>query len=337
MEETTKTPKVSRFEWAWCVAFVLAAAVMLGILGNILRPAHTAYGSTWNAFLAEPKNSMDVLFLGSSYAYCDWNPGAMYDESGLTSYVMAGGEQTMGVSYYTLKEALKTQSPSVVVMEGSALFFAPYQSFTKINVGYMPWGINKVRAIMEYAEPELRTGLFFDLAFYHDRWKELTGADLKKALPLRQRDELKGYTAVDGVFVSETGVPAVSGVMRSEEDYAVNLKTFQRIAQLCEEEGIDLIVTMNPTYGQFTQDMYDRFGADVLAAGADRYVCWANTFDELGLDGAKHLYDGDHLNREGAEIFSRFTGRYLRDLGYTPRPQSEENTRAWEETAEYWK
>lgn len=336
MEETTKAPKVSRFEWAWCLAFVLAAVVVLGILGNIFRPVHTTYGSTWDAFLAEPKDSIDVLFLGSSYAYCDWNPGVMYSESGLTGYVMAGGEQTMGVSYYTLKEALKTQSPSVVVMEGAPLFFAPYQSYTKINVGYMPWGLNKVGAILEYAEPELRTGLFFDLYFYHDRWKELTGADLKKALPQRRTDALKGYTAVEGVFVSETGVPAVSGVMRSEEDYAANLKTFRRIAQLCEQEGIDLIVTMNPTYGQFTKEMYDRFGSDVLAAGADRYVCWADAFDEIGLDASKHLYDGDHLNREGAVVFSRFTGRYLRDLGYGPRPQSEENARAWEETAEYW-
>lgn len=337
MEETAKTPKVSPFEWAWCLAFVLVAAILLGLAGNILRPARFNYGSTWNAFLAEPKDSIDVLFLGSSYAYCDWNPGVMYDESGLTGYVMAGGEQTVGMTYYYLKEALKTQRPSVAVMEVSSLFFAPYEGYTKINVGYMPWGLNRVGAILEYAEPELRTGLFFDLCFYHDRWKELTAADLKKALPQRKRDELKGHTAVDGVFVSKTGIRYVSETIRSEEDYAANLKTFRRITQLCEQEGIDLIVTMNPVYGQYSQEIYDRVEADVLAAGAGRFVNWADAFDASGLDISKHLYDGGHLNREGAAVFSRFTGRYLRDLGYTPRPQSEENARAWEETAEYWK
>lgn len=336
MDETKKTAKVSRFEWAWCVAFAVLAAVVLGLLGNILRPAHTAYGSTWDAFLAEPKDSIDVLFLGSSYAYCDWNPGVMYGESGLTGYVMGGSEQTVGITYYYLKEALKTQTPSVVMMEGTGLFFQPYQSYTQINVGYMPWGRSKLGAIREFSEPELRTGLLFDLCFYHDRWKELTAADLKKALPVRRADDFKGYTPVEGVFVSETGVPAVSGAIRSEEDYLANLKTFERIAALCREEGIDLVVTMNPTYGQFSPEIYSRLEQDVLAAGAGRFVNWADAFEEIGLDAALHLYDGGHLNQAGAAIFSRFTGQYLRSLGYEPRVQSEENAAAWEGAAAFW-
>lgn len=334
MEETRKTAPVRPFEWAWCLGFVLAAAVVLTLLGNILRPAHTAYGSTWDAFLAEPKDSVDVLFLGSSYAYCDWDPAAMYAESGLTGYVMGGSEQTVGITYYYLKEALKTQTPSVVVMEGTGLFFQPYQNYTQINVGYMPAGLNKWGAIREYSEPELRAGLLFDLYFYHDRWKELTAADLKKALPVRQTDDWKGYTPVEGVFVSETGKPAVSGAMRSEEDYLTNLKTFRRIAELCDRHGIELIVAMNPTYGQFSQEIYERMEKDVLAAGADRFVNWADAFDELGLDPEKHLYDGGHLNKEGAAVFSRATGRYLRALGYAPRPQSGENAAAWQRAAQ---
>lgn len=336
VDETVKKDRVSRFEWLWCLGFVALVAVVFTLLGNVLRPAHTSYGSTWESYLAEPKNSIDVLFLGSSYAYCDWNPGVMYDESGLTGYVMAGGEQTVGITYYYLKEALKTQSPSVVVLEGSGLFFHRYEGFTQINVGYMPWGSNKVGAIREFSQPELRTGLLFDLYFYHDRWKELKKADLVKAVPSRQTDHLKGYTAVDGVFVSETGEPAVTGAIPDEERYQTNLETFRRIARLCADNGIDLIVTMNPTYGQFSQEIYDRVAADVLAAGAVRFVNWANAFDEIGLDATRHLYDGGHLNREGAAIFSRYVGPYLRGLGYTPRLQSGENTRAWEEAAASW-
>ena len=115
-----------------------------------------------------------MLFLGSSYAYCDWNPGVMYAESALTGYVLGGSEQTPAITYWYLREALKTQKPSVVVMEGSSLFFARYQNYTQINLGYMPWGMNRVKAIFDAAEPDKRLGLFFDLYFYHDRWKELT-------------------------------------------------------------------------------------------------------------------------------------------------------------------
>ena len=270
MEEQRKTPKASRFEWAWCLGFVLLAAVVLTLVGNVLRPAHTAFGSTWDAYLGEEKNSLDVLFLGSSYAYCDWNPGALYDQSGLTSYVLAGGEQTVGVTYYYLKEALKTQSPQVVVLEGSSLFFDRYESFTQINVGYMPWGLNKVGAILEYAEPELRTGLFVDLIFYHDRWKELTRSD-------------RGGLPAEPPGLRPAGAAVPGGGDRPDRHRQSHLS-------------------------QYIPEVYRRLEEDVLERGATRFVNWADQFGELGLDPARHLYDGSHLNGEGAAVFSRYTG-----------------------------
>lgn len=336
MDETVKKDRVSRLEWLWCLGFVVLAAVILTLLGNVLRPVRRDYGSTWDTYLAEPKNSIDVLFFGSSYAYCDVNPGVIYDESGLTGYVMAGGEQTMGITYYYLKEALKTQTPSVVVLEGSGLFFQPYEHYTQINVGYMPFGVNKLGATVEFSEPELRTGLLFDLYFYHDRWKTLSKEDLTKALPQRQTDHLKGYTAVERVYVSETGEPVVTRKIPDEALYRKNLETFYRIARICGEKGVDLIVTINPTYGQFSQEIYDRITADVEASGNARFVNWANAFAQIGLDPTAHLYDPGHLNREGAAIFSRYMGRYLREQGYTPRAQGPENENAWRETSKYW-
>ncbi|MEA4953955.1 MAG: hypothetical protein VB096_00350 [Pseudoflavonifractor sp.] len=321
----------------FAVAFLLAAALLLNLASNILRPAHTDYGSTWDAYLCEPKNSIDVLFLGSSYAYCDWNPGVMYAESGLTGYVLGGSEQTPAITYWYLKEALKTQTPSVVVMEGSSLFFARYQNYTQINLGYMPWGVNRVNATFNAAEPDKRLGLFFDLYFYHDRWKELTVGDIKKAILPARGDFLKGHTAVDQVFTELEGGPFRHPVEQGEEVYQQNLLDFARIAALCREHGIPLILTVNPTYSQYAPEVYAKLEADVKTAAPEvSFVNWANSFEEIGLDVTRHLYDGGHLNQEGAVVFSAYTGRFLRALGYEPREQSEKNQAAWQTTAEYW-
>lgn len=321
----------------WAVAWVMAAALCLNFAADVLRPAHTDYGSTWQAYLAEPEGSIDVLFLGSSYAYCDWNPGSMYAASGLTGYVMGGSEQTPGITYWYLKEALKTQRPAVVVMEGTSLFFDRYQNYTQINLGYMPWGMNRVRAILECAEEDKKLGLFWDLWFYHDRWKELTAADVKKALLPAGRDHLKGHTAVDQVFTQTGEGPFLSGMRQSEEVYGQNLADLARIAGLCEAEGIDLIVTVNPTYSQYEPAVYDRLAADVTGEGRALFLNWSDAFEEAGLDPALHLYDGGHLNQAGAKIFSAWTGEKLLEMGYTPRPQTAENAAAWEETADHWK
>lgn len=328
---------VSRREGLWCLAFLLVAALLLKLCGDVLRPAHTDYGSTWQAYLSEPRDSIDVLFLGSSYAYCDWNPACMYAESGLTGYVMGGSEQVPAITYWYLKEALRTQSPGVVVMEGTSLFFDRYQNYTQINLGYMPWGMNRVKAILECAEPEKKLGLFWDLYFYHDRWKELGLVDIKKVVFPAGADELKGHTAVDTVFDQLEGGPWLSEMRQTEEIYRQNIADFARIAALCAEEGIDLIVTINPTYSQYVPEVYDRLKADVEANPGVRFVNWSDSFAQAGLDPALHLYDGGHLNQAGAKLFSAYTGEYLRGLGYQPRPQTEENRAAWEAAAEQWK
>lgn len=334
MDERAKKGRVSRREWLWCLAFVAAAALALGLAGRALKPAHRDYGSTWGAYLAEPKNSIDVLFLGSSMAYCDWNPGIVFDESGLTGYVMGGSEQTFGLTYYYLKEALRTQTPSVVVLEGSALFFDRYKNYTQLNVGYMPWGLNRLGAALEYGEEEKRTALLLDLYAYHDRWKEATPGGILQSLAPAKADHLKGFTAVDGTF--EQGERYVFGMSQSEEVYQANLKDLARIGALCEEKGLELIVTANPTYGLYVDEVYERMERDALAAGAGRFLNWSDVYGQAGMDMEAHLFDGSHLNQEGAAAFSRFTGRYLRSLGYEPRPQSEENAARWRETAEYW-
>ena len=58
-----------------------------------------------------------MLFFGSSMVYCDVVPAIIWEETGLRSYVMAGPEQTIPITYYYLREACKTQSPQAVVIE----------------------------------------------------------------------------------------------------------------------------------------------------------------------------------------------------------------------------
>lgn len=96
------------------------------------------------------------------------------------------------------REALRTQSPQAVLIEGTSLFFNTYQNYTQINVGYMPFSLNKLGAIFTASEPELRSGLLFDLYFYHTRWKEVALSGVKRALTPAHPDHYKGYTAAGG-------------------------------------------------------------------------------------------------------------------------------------------
>ena len=326
-------------ECFFALLFLLLTAVMINFVSDVLRPAQTMYGATWSSFRAEPEDSLDVIYLGSSFAYCDFNPSVVYDVSGLTGYVMAGSEQPLSITYWYLEEIFRTQSPSAVVLEGTSLYFKQYQNYTQQNVSQMPFSVNKLGAIFTASEENLRTGLLFDLSLYHSRWKEVGKSDLKKAIRPVEANHYKGFTPIDQVLDGVGETPFVHDRTVSEEDYASNLEWLGKILALCRAHGAQPIVTFNPSYTRCTPEAYARNKADILALDAGTLVYdWSDGFEEMGLIPTEHLYDGGHLNKDGAAIFAAWLGRFLTDeVGLVPRTQTEENAAAWAESAAWWR
>ena len=323
----------------FALLFVLLAGLLIGALSLAFRPLRADYGAVWGPYLAEPEDSLDVIYLGSSFAYCDFNPSLVYDASGLTGYVMAGGEQPLSITYWYLKQIFRTQSPSAVVLEGTSLYFKQYQNYTQPNVVQMPFSQNKLGAIFTAAEPELRVGLLFDLYFYHSRWQEIGWSDVKKAVSPVKADYYKGFTPMDQVLEGVGETAYVQDRQVSPEDYAANLEWLGKILALCRDNGTQPIVVFNPSYTRCTKEQYARNAEDILTLDSGVLVYnWTDSFEEMGLIPTEHLYDGGHLNREGATVFSAWLGRFLTDeVGLVPRAQTAENTAAWEESAAWWR
>ncbi len=102
VDETVKKDRVSRFEWLWCLGFVALVAVVFTLVGNMLRPVHSSYGSTWESYLAEPKDSIDVLFL-STVAWVFFKAGSVQAASAVLGNMVkpalrdVGGLAAMGM------------------------------------------------------------------------------------------------------------------------------------------------------------------------------------------------------------------------------------------------
>ncbi|MCI8477065.1 MAG: hypothetical protein HFE97_01760 [Oscillospiraceae bacterium] len=324
-------------EFAFTTVFLLLTVWMIQFASDVLRPPQKVYGSTWSAFRAEPEDSLDVIYLGSSYAYCDINPSMVYASSGLTSYVMAGSEQTLSITYWYLKEILETQSPAAVMLEVTSLFFKANQNYTQQNIVYMPFSCNKLGAIVTAAEPELRLGLLFDLYFYHSRWNEIGFGDIWRALNPIQWDARKGHTAMEGTKEGAGEVLSEVDRVVTAEDYRANLAWLKKITDLCQEHNIQCFLTIYPSYTRSRPETYARIGRELQAIAPEAIYCdWSDAFDTIGLIPTEHLYDGGHLNQEGTAIFSNWLGGFLIGQGVTPRSQTAENTAAWQAAVQEW-
>lgn len=314
-------------------AFLLSLLLFLGLswqIARLLLPERTAYGSMWEAYRQEEKNSTDLMVFGSSLAYCDVIPAYVWEESGLRSYVMAGPEQTLPISYYYIREACRTQSPRYIMLEVTEMFFEKYGYYTAANISYMPLSVNRAGAVFAGGEPELRFGLLFPLYSYHYRWTEAAPREIQSHLS-PTADCLAGYT----LLTENTPAPEEFDreFTAESETYEENLLWLEKIRDFCRKREIELLLYVTPAVGKIPTGTMETFRDDVAALGLT-LTDFNENLSELEINGETDWYDPLHFNLRGAEKFSRWLGKYLaEECGFAPTETGD--TGLWRERLQY--
>ena len=305
---------------------ILALLCALSFASRVLKPKRFDYGSTWGQFLKEKKDSVDVLFFGTSKTYCNIIPATIWKETGLRSYVMAGPAQTLPVTYYYLRESLKTQSPKVIFVEITGLIYAHETEYQMINVGYMPFGVNKIQAILGETTGQNRLGALSSLYAYHTRWSSVGREDLRIALHGYSKDDLAGYTFLSDATPMDGTV--AWGSRYEDSDYERNYAYLKKIAALCEEENIEVVFYLSPSCAVFKYDFQPFFEPMVEAIEHSRYVDFNQYAAEMNIDDQTDYFDFMHFNVYGAEKFSAWLAAWMQreyDL-----PASGSDTELWQ-------
>ena len=290
------------------IAFVLSLLLVTGACYYIpykLMPPKYDYGALWNMYTEEPKDSIDVLIIGSSLAYCDIIPAAIYEETGITSYVLSGSTLNSALGYYYLKEGLKTQSPDVVMIEATSAFFNKYESFSKANIGYMPYGINRLCATLVTGERTECIGLLFPLYNYHELWQERSFEYIISPRPDKKTDINAGYTYITDIVPQPERVPR--GVA-SKEDIEFNLVYLKKTVELCRDKGIEVELFLSPCC-YYIADEYKAMLTEALPDVT--FIDYSDHAEDMGLDMSVDYCGKIHLNFYGAVKFSEYLADHI--------------------------
>ena len=134
------------------------------------------------ALYEEPRDSLDVVFVGSSHILNGAFPLELWHEYGIVSNNLGQHGQSIPISYYMVQEAIRTQHPGCIVLDAYMLYYPDLiyegDGNSHKSIDNMAWAGPKLRAIFDLFPWEDRWDYLVPLSFYHGRWKELDPEDL---------------------------------------------------------------------------------------------------------------------------------------------------------------
>lgn len=308
------------------MALVLILAVCMMWTNRILLPKYTSSDgwpttSTFLKFYELEKDSVDVLFLGSSHMAAAVNPIQLGDEFGISAYNLSSEQQNLFISYYWLKEALRFQKPETVVLDCyflERISFEPMnseESFIRKSMDYMKWSAVKQEAVDELCRADSRQSkisYYLTNIRFHERWKSLTESDFASYKEIADYDGLNGYKRLTEKYGEDDYAPVVDGADLTMGAFAEPMGIYlDKIQTLCNENDIELILIMTPYFYQ------DAGLHNAISAYAEENQIVFYDFNEETLyDAVNYNFEEDnceksHVNENGASKITSYLGRIL--------------------------
>lgn len=256
----------------------------------------------------EADNSIEVLFLGDSLCYSSFYPIYLYQEQGYTSYVCGTSAQRICDTYLILKNAFKTQSPKLVVLETNCIY-------RKLDNGkngdeIMNWLIKKIPVFKN-----------------HSYWKNLT-KNVEIKYNQRKEEGQKGFK------LRRTVIPYRGGEYMSKTDDCkkipeVSSEYLKKIADLCRENNAELILVSTLSPKNWNYEKHN--GVGQWAADNGIPYLDMNMENCIKIDWDCDTKDGgDHLNLEGAKKVTSYIGNYLKENYHLTDYREEASYLTWD-------
>lgn len=325
------------------IIFIIIFLLIFSYLSNLF--CRKTLNGTWNhtqkisGFYNEPENEFDIMYFGSSNTYCSFNPLIFYEETGIKSYVFASQQQPVWASYAYMKEALKTQSPKLLVLD--ILMFSKNQEYYDDGVNYsfmddIPLSGNKIELAFAAAPSGERFRLLINFIKYHSRWSELTEEDYEFKRS-ETRDYLKGYVLLEDTY-KEAAEPA-ENIDETAPLADKEILYFNKIVSLAKKHNIPLLLVKTPSNAA-AGDMKLFNSIKNLAEENDiEFIDYNLLYPEIGFVMNEDFYDKSHLNYKGAEKFTRyFAADMLSHYALPPSDDKNKTNNMWQADIEtYYK
>lgn len=289
-------------------------------------------------FYKMKKDSVDVLFLGSSVGVNGFNTQEFYDQYGIRSYNLCSVQQPIPLSYCWLKEAVKYQHPKLVVLDSRFLYqWHPADILNgdagayHVALDKMRLSKDKIKSVTELSEidPTIEPADFlFTVRHKHEIWKNLREKNIY--FDAADSFNLKGYAPGDDV--ADSYDPFVPSNETDRKDFDPIMQSYMdKIVDLCNEKGIKLVLVtmigndMNDAMNNSLNEYANNHGIDHIN------LCNYEHFYAMAPDYPRESVTV-HSNLGGSAAIARYFGKILQEQYDVPSVQDDQ----WEQSKAYY-
>lgn len=327
------------------IIFLIILAFVLYYINQILQPKYIYKNNVWpttssyNQFYRMEENSIDVLFFGSSVCMNAFSPQEIYNNYGIRSYNLGSQQQNIFLSYFWLKEALRFQSPQVVVLDTRFLFeYHPEyvlntaEGMIRACLDPMKWSGVKAEAVNDLCsidESQSKLSYYLTNIRFHSRWSSLAEYDID--ISEVQYAELKGYSAI-ATYDSQSYTTFDLRDPDKYQDFKPTMQEYlERMVELCRENDIKLVLVSLPG-NPMSDGIHNSLTKYASDNNVDYYnLCETGNYESIGAVLPKESVI-EHENLWGSIKMSKYIGKLLSDTYDVAAVQDVQ----WEETKDYY-
>lgn len=267
-------------------------------------------------FYAEKNDTIDMIMVGSSPVYPFYSAPKLYGEHGIASYPLSTNNQRPKAIKYLLKEALKTQDPSLFVVE-LRMFTMPDEEwedtmvFTRGVTDNMKYSWNRIEAIKALvSDKSERYTYYFDIFKYHSNWKTMVLPGQLACWRYEKAHPLKGLEIKYGVGPAEW--TDLSKITETQEPASEQMEVLYDLLSWIDASGKDALFIVSPYVMEEADRKQLNYIEPIIEEAGYRVLDLNRHIEELGLDFGTDFYDyGSHVNALGEAKCTAFLGNYI--------------------------
>ena len=290
--------------------FLLLLIMLYGYVSKILWGVY----SPITEFYQEPKNSLDVVYLGPSSAYDYFNTSLAFNEFGFATGMLGSGDMPFPMLKYLIKEAKKYQKPKVYVIDITMIrndFSSSTLEKIRLVTDTMKYSQNRKDAIdnmLSYKSIDKKEYInyYYSILMYHNNWKNLTKVNF-----LGDLDYYKGYYLAE-VTSKITPQKEYTWSKEMEKLPASAIKELNDLIDLLKDEKLNVIFVIPKRFFTEEENKKLNYAANIISDNGFEILNF-NTDKKFIVDYDHDFCDIYHLNAYGAAKYTLYFGKYLKE------------------------